>query len=1237
MKNKMPILIIALVMVLCMPLTAMAAEEYNFPAGSLVIPRGSVYQGGGEDVNDGGLLEAYGLIYYLLNHRDQDCIVGCGVDEACKEACENDIVIYWVINQEKVTMDGIDLVIEVDQASLDEYGADAVAKLYDHAGGTSAIPAYRGGDPGDSNLRMTYLGGPFIIDGLDADKAKTIINASAWAAVEVHEIQVPFAALVHREMQGTPPKIALMNNDEDKTKGNAEILESYLRLAGICGDVYDILTPNEIRDGKLITGGYDFLWAPHWEGDKAPYSADNDGNGTPDVDDIVGQIATFLEAGKGLFAECASIETFEHSPNGHFLSTKGFGHNMGTNDPAFVIYNDPTGANSQIADFAYVPEGGHLHNWRPYRAGDDYKLAPLPDVSGGNSEYVATVTRFTVDDTNDNDAVDDTDWDYYVGGYAFGDTRNGYVVYLGGHKYASCSADATVGVDPDVHALQFEFAKEISTEEFTLLVKYHPGSNQMRAGASSGATEMEVDTTSGIVAGDKIGITLTNDSIHWTTVAAIIDSDTLTIVDSLPSATGVNKDVYVPAVFTKDDFTDIAGYSLEIDLTTASLDGKKKKILDVTFRNKGESTITIDSVTASWTGGAADQKLKSILDLDTDLTYYQSKEGVASGVELDMTDFTIASAFVGASPGCSDNDDCEWKNMAGVQYVLNTLFNIQFQIRSLEYVRSAPVVNHPYLYQGSFEYPSYFGHFRRYDVTDTAEERDADWDTGGIGKITNANTGNADGRKVYTAKNAGGTWSKIDFDAGSIEDLRVPLDVTPLNGDDTDELAVITRLRGKEWDSDVGAWVERENKLGAIMHSAPVIVDHNSRTGTSRTEIAYVGDLYGMLHAINIEDGVEKWAFIPPNLLGRLKNDRIDPNAVQDFAAVDGSPTAKDVYYDHDNNPETDKVWHTILVCPEGFWGNHIFALNVTDPDNWSLLWELTDTDMGHAYRAAINKVKWPVEGGYEIKWVFFVATGYASIVEAHGGINVFAYDLISGAELWHFSQGYADSVNDIPGAVTLFDIDYDTFVDRVYVGDMNGRMWEINALDGTNVNGGNIPLWNCGVGKPISVSPAISEIEGNVVVIFGTGGADWASNDQAYAVYAVDATEKQETPTYAGGAGTLLWKVDLAVGEKVWSSPTIAAGQIYIATAFGTMESSNPRRDLSVAGQPTGSLYSLKLEDGSKSWSIDNIGKTRSSLYVDRQHVNLTTMDNQVIQVGGGDFSEGNVNNVITWAWREL
>jgi tRNA threonylcarbamoyladenosine modification (KEOPS) complex Pcc1 subunit len=980
-------------------------------------------------------------------------------------------------------------------------------------------------------------------------------------------------------MHGSPPRIALMNNIEDTSgSGNAAILASYLRLAGICTDVYDIVTPNEIRDGILTTGGFDFLWAPHWTG-YDNYEADNNGNGTPDVEDIVIKIKEFIQNGNGLLAECASIEVLEHSLNGLFLTTKGFGHNDGTNDPNTIIYNDVTSPNAQAGDFPFMPEGGHLHNWRPFVAGDTYKLDPAPDVSGGNSEYRDTVKRFTIDNTG---------WDYYVGGYAYGDTNNGYVVYLGGHKFAKCGG---VDAEPNAHTFEFEFEKDLDKA-------------------------------------DKV----------------------YTVIFDVRYSGGPTSSV---TFNTNDDFSAIAkvGDPLEIDFTTASVD--KKKLRDVKFTNNGANDIPINFIQLTWSGGGGDegnQRIKKITDKKTDVVLYSGLDDTPFIVHITDNDLTI-DAFVAeeeAGVGCTNNSDCEWNSIAGVRYVLNTLFNIKFQIVSHEYVRAAPVISYPHLYQGSFEYPSYEGHFRRFDVVSgSGDPDDADWNTAD-GHISVPGS-----RHIYTSKNVDGSWSKVEFKIVNMDQLRVPLDVTPGDGDDTDEEAVIERVRGKFWSSDTG-WNERVNKLGGIMHSAPVIVTSNARTG-SRTEIAYVGDLYGMLHAIEIENGDEKWAFIPQNLLGKLKNDRTDPNATQNFAAVDASPTAADIYYDHDNNSSTEKEWRTILACPEGKEGNYIFVLDVTDPDNWFVLWETTDSEapgggMGHSSRVAINKVKWPVSGGggitgYETKWVVFVATGYLDIAEAHGGINVFAYDLKTGVKLWHFSSVYADSVNDIPGPVTLFDYDDDGFVDYAYVGDMNGRMWEIDAITGSNPNGTQsvdgvvkeIPLWNAGVGNPISVSPAIIRYN-PVVVIFGTGGTDWAANDKNYYVYAINASDKQGAPTYAGGAGTLLWELQLDVGEKVWSSPTIAAGQIFVATSTGSMESSDPRND--IAG--TGNLYSISLEPGgggnaAVTWKIDDIGKVRGSLYVSRHHIFLSTIDNEIIQVGDEDFSEGNINNVILKSWRKF
>jgi len=1180
MKNKVRIFI-TIISLFCLPLRALAVE-HNFPAGSLIIPMDSFYQ----PDTDGGILEAYGLTLYLLK---------AGVS------------IYWIINTEKTEINGTDVVIEDLSLEKDK----AVVKLYDHKGGTTNLTF----KPGDNPKKITYIGAPFIVDGSDAEKAKEVINQDGWAAVEVHEAQVPFKAPVYRKMEGALPKIALMDSSEKG--GNAAILESYLRLAGICTDIYEVVTPNQIRDGILQLKDYDFLWAPHWEGYNS-YSEDADGDGVSDVEEIVANIKKFLLAGKGMLAECASIETFEHSKNGRFLSTKGFGHNGGTNKAEDIIYNDKSLPYSQIGDFPFVPEGGHLHNWRPFVYGDPYSNVGDPPsnwdedkVTESNpSVYRNTVTRFTIDNTG---------WDYYVGGYAYGNRDYGYVVYLGGHKYAACKRNVSedVNPEPEIHRLDFEFNKNISNESFTLVVKYNGVSNST-------------------------------------------------------------------VTFNKNELTAKAGSPLELDLTTASV--KNKRLTEVTFRNKGDSTITVDSITLFWNGGDTSQTLKKITDTKTDYELYNDKRGVSSGVEL-TANFTIGTTG-GESAICTYNDDCSWKNIAGVRYVLNTLFDIKYMLTKQEYTRATPITSFPYLYQGSFEYPSFKGHFRCYDVRkDSANPEEAIWDTADHIK-------DSDTRQIFTARQErDGTWSRIGFDASHIEELRALLNLTPKTpaegGNDTDEIQLINRVRG--------------NKLGGIMHSAPAIVGPNSRTNKDREEIAYVGDLYGMLHAIETKTGKEKWAYIPRNLLGKLKNDRTDPYAFPDFAAVDASPTVRDIYYDHDN--DGDKEWRTILVCPEGMGGRYLFALDVTNPDDVKVLWEVTDQEdpgggMGHAYRAAIGKVKWPVKYiddpgkivlnekskmpyAYETKWVVFVATGYAKIAEEHGGISIFAYDLKTGKKLWRFSQDYQSAINDIPGAISLFDIDGDTFADRLYVGDMEGRMWELNTLwesnwefknelnpgqyerkpDGVgyyvghrlNPNGTyddfkypeyadkQVPLWDAGVGKPISVSPAVTRFN-PVVVIFGTGGADWADDNERYKILAIDATDKNPDPDprdpALAGAGTLLWEKDTGVGEKVWSSPTVAAKHIYISTATGTMESHDPANDK----MGTGYLYNLNLADGSGGWVTDDglvesisIRKSRGAPYVDRKHIYLTTIDNQVIQIGDGNFTAPPGNRVILQSWREI
>ena len=327
---------------------------------------------------------------------------------------------------------------------------------------------------------------------------------------------------------------------------------------------------------------------------------------------------------------------------------------------------------------------------------------------------------------------------------------------------------------------------------------------------------------------------------------------------------------------------------------------------------------------------------------------------------------------------------------------------------------------------------------------------------------------------------------------------------------------------------------------------------------------------------------------------------------------------------------------------------------------------------MGYSFRAALDKVKVPVldlnddpiPGQYEVKWMVYVATSFAHIAENQGGINVFAFDLETGTEQWTFSSTYADSVNDIPGAVTTFDIDDDGLADRIYVGDMNGRLWEIALTDdpdnkweaGQSVHEAEypdpddaqktltkpIPLFYAGIGNPISVSPAIIYRNGHVLLVFGTGGADWASNDKGYHVYVVDATEagrlvkmdKQANYESLGGAIGAKWSLATAVGEKVWSSPTVANGQIWIVTSFGSMESADPKNDRGGSSK----LRLLNLDTGENLLEEPlTLGKIRGSIYVSRKHVYMTTFDGEIIQLGDqDDFTGGTGNRVVLKSWQQ-
>ncbi len=243
---------------------------------------------------------------------------------------------------------------------------------------------------------------------------------------------------------------------------------------------------------------------------------------------------------------------------------------------------------------------------------------------------------------------------------------------------------------------------------------------------------------------------------------------------------------------------------------------------------------------------------------------------------------------------------------------------------------------------------------------------------------------------------------------------------------------------------------ERAWKLGDIFHSTPVLITppvlalndssyqafKTSQAGRTKVLIAGAND--GMLHAFRESDGVELWAFIPPDLLDNLKT-LTDTGADHQFF-VDSSPIATDI--------KISGTWKTIVVFGMRRGGPFYYALDITDTTNPLWLWSFTDSKIAETWsEPSIGKVKL---GGND-KFVAFFGGGYDTASNNAHGKAFFAVDLSNGSLLWQY---YKDGTSDdrqymnfsLTENSTAVDLNNDGYVDRVYIGDTGGQLWKFDV-----------------------------------------------------------------------------------------------------------------------------------------------------------------------------------------------
>lgn len=447
---------------------------------------------------------------------------------------------------------------------------------------------------------------------------------------------------------------------------------------------------------------------------------------------------------------------------------------------------------------------------------------------------------------------------------------------------------------------------------------------------------------------------------------------------------------------------------------------------------------------------------------------------------------------------------------------------------------------------------------------------------------------------------------------------------------------------------------KRDWILGAIIHSRPLIIHYSSQT------VIFVGANDGMLHAFDDATGAELWAFIPPDLLPKLKN--LTGNTVEFF--VDGTPKA----YVAPGN--------IVLVCGERRGGDHYFALDITDPLSPKWLWDihpgLTDyAEMGQTWSTPLMaKIKY----GTGEKSVLFIGGGYDTnqdnfpvVTNDTKGRAVYGVDVLTGTRIWKYSVSDNPRMKySIPSDIARVDTNGDGRIDRLYAGDMGGQIWRFDIGDPLPVNwtgkgifDSNDPSPPSGVDRRKIFYPPDVSLEkdgGNYeLLIFGTGDREHPKStgvtDRLYTIKdrnpgsaltesnLVDVTADllQSSSTSAAEKQAILnalkaasgWYIMLNQnsGEKCLSPALVIYGISYFSTFTPSL---GVVTDPCFVGEGTARLYALSYLNGNAVFNFDltnDVSGTSVLARSDRSSIIGTAIPSgTIIAIIGGNTATGYV-----------
>lgn len=307
---------------------------------------------------------------------------------------------------------------------------------------------------------------------------------------------------------------------------------------------------------------------------------------------------------------------------------------------------------------------------------------------------------------------------------------------------------------------------------------------------------------------------------------------------------------------------------------------------------------------------------------------------------------------------------------------------------------------------------------------------------------------------------------------------------------------VVDYIRGnRALERPNGALRARSGVLGDIVNSEPVYVGAPNRTlflgatfngastyqayvaaNQNRTRMVYVGANDGMLHGFNAQTGAEVFAFMPRQVVSSMAA-YAQPNYEHRYL-VDGELTVADVY---DSDAQ---IWRTVLVGTMGRGGRGMFALDVTNPADPKLLWELSSSNSGAFGNNLGKPIIAQVANG---DWRVLLGNGPNS---SSGLAQLIAVRAVNGQDFLATSLG-ADASNGLSG-VNVWSSTRGGFSDRVYAGDLRGNLWRISYAAGSFSSATRLftAERTTNVRQPITATPLVARRPNTdeTWIFFGTG-----------------------------------------------------------------------------------------------------------------------------------------------------